>query len=78
MAPKGSEREASWKKSGPSLAPGKYKVVVQVDKEGVLAKAWNATLDEKTTIVGTGEFNANWKPGNGAMTAIDAANIKRQ
>jgi hypothetical protein len=78
MAPKGSERETIWRKSGPSLAPGKYKVVVQVDKEGVLAKAWDAKLDYKTTIVGTGEFKANWKAGYGQMTSIDAANITRK
>jgi hypothetical protein len=78
MAPKGSEREAAWRKSGPSLAPGKYRVVVQVDKEGVLAKTWDAKLGDKTTIVGTGEFKGNWKPGYGAMTSIDAANITRK
>ena len=78
MAPKGSEREATWKKSGPSLAPEKYKVVVQVDKEGILAKTWDAKLDDKTTTVGTGEFKANWKPGYGQMTSIDAANITRK
>jgi hypothetical protein len=53
-------------------------VVVQVDKEGVLAKTWDAKLDDKTTIVGTGDFNASWKPGYGQMTSIDAANITRK
>ncbi|NDH07159.1 hypothetical protein EBX93_14780, partial [bacterium] len=71
-------REAAWKKSGPTLPPGKYKVVVQVDKDGVLTKAWDAKLDEKTTTVGTGEFRANWKLGYGQMTSIDAANITRK
>jgi len=78
MAPKGSAREATWKKTGPSLVPGKYKVVVQVDKDGVWAKTWDAKLDEKTTIAGTGEFKASWKPGYNQMTSIDAANISRK
>lgn len=75
MASKGSERETAWKKTGPTLLPGKYKVVVQIDKDGDLTKVWNAKLDEKTTTVGTGEFRANWRPGYGQMTSIDAANI---
>jgi len=75
MASKGSERETAWKKTGSTLLPGKYKVVVQIDKDGDLTKVWNAKLDKKMTTVGTGEFRANWKPGYGQMTSIDAANI---
>ena len=75
MATKGSEREKSWKKNGPALPSGKYKVIVQVDKDGKWAKTWDAKLDDNSTVVGVGEFKASWKLGYNQMTSIDASNI---
>ncbi len=76
MAVKGSEREVSWKKNGPVLPSGKYKVIVQVDTKNVLEKKWDAVLDNQT-IMGSAIFETRWPVGYNQMTALDAIKITR-
>lgn len=59
------------------LAKTKLIDLDNLEKSLLLLKPLNEVSD-KTTIVGTGEFKGNWKPGYGAMTSIDAANITRK
>lgn len=76
QAPKGSARESAWRKSTPTLPAGKYKVLVHLDRGGVLEKNWQAALDEKS-YAGAAIFDARWRPGYGQMTTIDGSKFSR-
>ena len=75
LADKDSERAKAWAKK-PALPPGKYLVKVYVDT-GDKAKAdWKAPLGA-AEYVGQAEFQAQWREGYNAMTAVDASKVKK-
>lgn len=76
LAAKGSDRARAWGEGKPSLPEGKYLVRVYLDGEGKLAGDWKAVLGEGD-FVGQAEFAARWREGYGAMTAIDAAKVRK-
>ena len=51
-------------------------VKTYVDTDGKLAKDWKAMLGE-AEYAGQVEFQAKWKEGYGAMTAVDAAKVRK-
>ena len=71
-----SERSKSWHKDTPTLQQGKYRLDIYVDQAGRLVKDWKATLG-KDDLVGQTEFRANWQPGYGSMTSVDARKVKK-
>ena len=76
MAPAGSDRAKRWQAGKPTLPPGRYLLKVYVDGEGRLARDWKATLGE-ADYAGKAEFEARWREGYGAMTAVDARAVKK-
>jgi len=76
LAAKDSERAAAWRRSGPSLPPGRYLVKVYVDVEGRLAGDWKATLGGGD-YVGQAEVNTAWPEGYGRMTVLEAAKVRK-
>jgi len=49
---------------------------VYLDAEGKLVKDWKAVLGDDE-FVGQVEFTAKWRDGYGAMTAVDAAKVRK-
>ena len=76
LAAKDSGRAKAWRAGKPSLPEGKYLLRVYLDAEGRLAKDWKAALGD-TDFAGQVEFSAKWRAGYGAMTAVDAAKVKK-
>jgi hypothetical protein len=76
LAAKDSDRAKRWRQGSPTLPEGKYLLKVYLDAEGKLAKDWTATLGDDQ-FVGQAEFAAKWKEGYGAMTAVDAAAVRK-
>lgn len=75
VAPKDSARAKAWR-TKPQLPPGRFRVVVHVDREGRLAADWKATLGP-TDRAGQAEFQVGkWAEGYGAMTVVDARQVK--
>jgi hypothetical protein len=76
LATKGSPREKAWKKDGPSLPAGKYRLEVHVDAEDRLARDWLATLG-KDDFAGATEVTSRWSAGYGRMTVVPAARVTK-
>jgi hypothetical protein len=76
LAKKDSARARRWKQGRLSLPPGRYLVKVHIDTEGRLSKDWKATLGE-SDYAGQGVLDARWQPGYGAMSVLDAAQVRR-
>ena len=76
LAAKDSSRAKAWRTGKPSLPEGKYRLRVYLDGEGKLAKDWKTVLGD-ADFVGQSEFQAKWREGYGAMTAVDAAKVKK-
>lgn len=74
LAPTGSALAKSFAEK-PLLPPGKYRVDVYVDQDGVLQKDWKSDLPD-TTRVGVAEVETKWPTGYGKMTIVYAARIK--
>ncbi len=66
-APRNSQR-AKDLAAKPMLPPGKYRVVVSVDRTGRLAKNPQETVNEQDHVA-TFEIESQWPTGYGAMTA---------
>lgn len=75
LAGKDSDRAKVWRAGKPSLPEGKYLLRVYLDGEGKLARDWKAVLGEADSV-GHVEFQAKWKQGYGAMTAVDASKVR--
>jgi len=76
LAAKDSERAKAWRSGKPSLPDGKYLLRVYVDGDGKLAKDWKAVLGE-ADLAGQVEFQAKWREGYNAMTAVDASKVRK-
>ncbi len=76
LADKESERAKAWRTGKPSLPDGKYLLRVYVDGDGKLAKDWKAVLGE-ADLAGQVEFQAKWREGYNAMTAVDASKVRK-
>lgn len=76
LAASGSRRAEEWRRGKPALPPGRYRVLVHVDRTGKLARDWKAVLTEKDSA-GQAEINASWREGYGAMTVLDARKVQR-
>ncbi|VTU01696.1 hypothetical protein : [Gemmataceae bacterium] len=76
LAAKDSDRAKAWRGGKPSLPEGKYLLRVYLDAGGKLAKDWKAALGDDE-FVGRAEFTAKWRDGYGAMTAVDAAKVRK-
>ncbi len=76
LAAKDSDRAKAWRAGRPALPEGKYLVKVYLDAGGKLAKDWRAVLGDDD-FVGQVEFVAKWRDGYGAMTAVDAAKVRK-
>lgn len=76
LAARDSERAKAWRKDGAKLPPGKYRVNVQVDAGGRLARDWKAAFTDDD-VVGTIEVTSRWREGYGAMTVLDAGKVGR-
>lgn len=66
-----SEQARTWSQGKPTLAEGIYRARIYLDKEGRLAKDWQATLGEADRVAVV-EFRSRWQEGYGAMTTIPA------
>ncbi len=75
LAPRGSRLAERWKKEPPALPPGRYRVVVHVDRDGKQARDWKATLTDADRV-GQAEVNARWREGYAAMTVLDARKVR--
>jgi hypothetical protein len=75
LAPEGSERDKAWRKGTASLPAGKYLARVHVDAKARLEGDWKSALG-KDEYVGRAEFEARWREGYGAMSALDARKVK--
>lgn len=76
LATKDSDRAKGWRAGKPALPEGKYLVKVYFDAGGMLAKDWKAVLGDDE-FVGQVELAAKWRDGYGAMTAVDAAKVRK-
>lgn len=76
LAEKGTERAKAWRAGKPTLPEGKYLLRVYLDGEGKLTKDWKAVLGD-ADFGGQVEFAAKWRAGYGAMTAVDAAEVRK-
>lgn len=76
LAAKDSDRAKAWRAGRPTLPEGKYLLKVYLDAEGKLVKDWKAVLGDDE-FVGQVEFTAKWRDGYGAMTAVDAAKVRK-
>lgn len=76
LAPKGSDRAKAWRAGKPTLPEGRYLVKVYVDADDRLRKDWKAELTD-ADFAGAAEFRARWREGYGAMTAVDARQVKK-
>ncbi len=76
LAAKESDRAKAWRAGKPSLPEGKYLLRVYLDDDGKLAKDWKAVLGDED-FGGQVEFAAKWRAGYGAMTAVDAAKVRK-
>ena len=76
LAAKGSDRAKAWRAGKPSLPRGKYRVKVYVDARNRLAGDWTATLGE-ADFAGQAEVQSGWREGYGAMTEIDARQVRK-
>ena len=76
LAAKDSERAKAWRTGKPSLPDGKYLLRVYVDGDGKLAKDWKTVLGE-ADLAGQVEFQAKWREGYNAMTAVDASKVRK-
>ncbi len=74
LAADGSLRAKEWQRGASQLPTGRYLVKVHVDRTGRTLTDWRATLRD-ADFVGQAEFQANWRPGYGAMTVVDAATL---
>ena len=74
LAADGSPRAKDWQRGSGQLPTGRYLVKVHVDLTGRTLTDWRATL-RNDDLVGQAEFQANWRPGYGAMTVVDAATL---
>lgn len=76
LATPGSDRAKEWQRGNTRLPNGKYLVKAHVDRTGRTLTDWQATMRDED-FVGQAEFEANWRPGYGAMTAVDVAKLKK-
>ena len=76
LAARDSDRAKLWREGKPTLPAGPYLVKVFVDRNGKLAKDWQAQLGEQD-YVGQVELSARWREGYGAMTSVSVAKIRR-
>lgn len=76
LAPAESDRAKQWKQRKPSLPAGKYLVRVYVDQDGKAARDWRAPLGA-SEYVGQAEFQSSWREGYGAMTVVNATQVKK-
>ncbi len=76
LAANASARANAWTQGIPTLPAGKYLAKVYVDQTGRAAKDWKSPMAE-SDFVGTVEFQANWRPGYGAMTVVLAKGVQR-
>lgn len=74
LAASGSDRAKEWQRGNAQLPNGKYLVKAHVDRSDHLLTDWQATMRDED-FVGQAEFEANWRPGYGAMTVVDAAKL---
>jgi len=75
MTATNSDRAKAWK-TAPTLAEGKYKIQVFVDKDDKQAKDWivEPGVDDDA---GHAELESKWTTGYGKMTVLDAALVKK-
>ena len=76
LAAKGSDRSKAWKAGPPALPEGRYLVRVYVDADDRLKKDWKAELTD-ADFAGEAEFRGRWREGYGAMTTVDARQVKK-
>lgn len=76
LASPDSDRAKRWKHGKPVLPAGKYLVRVYVDRDGKVARDWQAKLGPDE-YVGQAEFQAQWREGYGAMTVVDATRVTK-
>jgi len=76
LAAKDSDRAKAWRAGGPALLDGRYLLKVYLDAGGKLTRDWQATLGDDE-FVGQVEFAARWRGGYGAMTAVDAGQVRK-
>jgi hypothetical protein len=76
LAAKGSDLAKAWRAGKPSLPEGKYLLRVYIDNDGKLTRDWKATLSDDA-FVGQVEFTAKWREGYGAMTVLDARQVRK-
>jgi hypothetical protein len=76
LAAPNSERAREWQRGNARLPNGRYLVKVHVDRSERTLTDWRATMRNED-FVGQTEFQADWRPGYGAMTVIDASTLKR-
>lgn len=71
-----SLRKRADERNGPiGLMPGRYLLKAYYDKTGKTASDWTKPLNE-SDFAGQTEFEAQWKPGYGGMTVVDASKLK--
>ncbi|HLQ44429.1 MAG TPA: hypothetical protein VK137_06860 [Planctomycetaceae bacterium] len=76
LAEPGSQRARHLERGSPALPPGAYLVKVHVDRADRTLDDWQATMRDED-FVGQAEFRAEWRPGYGTMTAVDAAKVQK-
>lgn len=76
LAPDDSPRAKEWRRGPGQLPNGRYLVKVHVDRSDRTLTDWKAKLSGKD-FVGQAEFQANWRPGYGTMTVIDANQLMK-
>jgi hypothetical protein len=76
LAAPNSERARDWQRGDPRLPNGRYLVKVHVDRSDRTLTDWRATMRDED-FVGQAEFQANWQPGYGKMTTVEAGRLTR-
>lgn len=76
LAAPGSDRAKDWQRGNARLPNGRYLVKAHVDRTGRTLTDWQATMRDED-FVGQAEFEANWRPGYGAMTVVEVAKLKK-
>lgn len=76
LAASDSVRAIEWERGNARLPNGRYLVKAHVDRTGRTLTDWQATMRDED-FVGQAEFQANWRPGYGTMTVVEASQLKK-
>lgn len=76
LAASDSVRAIEWERGNARLPNGRFLVKAHVDRTGRTLTDWQATMRDED-FVGQAEFQANWRPGYGTMTVVEASQLKK-